>query len=144
MEKELQFIEWESKVFGAGYGTGELPIMKSVKIFFECFNNNSYDHEILEKALGDSVTWLLINLFNHYNIIEWGTSARYGWLTSSGEYVRDFIKDKTPEELYELLMTDHEPVCMCEGSIKDKGHENCGKNPMINEKYANQIKYGKI
>ena len=145
MEKELQFIQWERRVFGAGYGTGELPILKAVKFFFDDLENNrSYDFQRLEAVLGDTVTWLLINAFDKGSVIEWGTSARFGWVTSCGEYVRDFVKDRTPEELYEIVMKDGVDICECDGSIKDKGHEDCGKNPMINEKYADKLKYTPI
>ena len=140
MEAQKQFRQWEGRIFGAGYGSGEFPIMKAVKTFFDCLENErSYDYEKLEKTLGDTVTWLLINAFDKGGVIEWGTSARFGWLTSCGEYVRDFIKTKTPEELYEILMTDDDSLCECDGEIK--GHEDCGKNPMVNEKYADKLKF---
>lgn len=141
-KEELQFIDWESRVFGAGYGSGELPILKVVKVFFNSLKDErTYDYENLEKELGDTITWLLINAFDKGSVIEWGTSARYGWLTSCGEYVRDFIKDKTPEELYGIVMSDCETLCMCDGEIKGKGHEDCGKNPMVDEGYADKLKY---
>src|SRR3990167_3685719 len=133
-QEVLNFIDWESRVFGAGYGSGELPILKSVKVFFDSLEDKSYDYKKLEEKLGDTITWLLINAFDKGNVIEWGTSARFGWLTSCGEYVRDFIKGKTPEELYEIVMSDREAICMCDGDIE--GHTECGKNPMVNEKYA--------
>lgn len=140
MNKELQFRNWESRVFGAGYGTGELPILKAIKMFFDCLEDGrKYDYTVLEKKLGDTVTWLLINALDKGNVIEWGTSARFGWLTSSGEFVRDFVRGKTAEELYEIVMGDHEPICMCDGEIK--GHTECGKNPMVNGKYADELKF---
>ncbi len=143
MKEELQFIDWESRTFGAGYGTGELPIMQAVCTFFKCLiDNRSYDYKDLEKELGETVTWLLINAFNKANMIEWGTSARFGWLTSSGEYVRRFVKGKTSAELYEILMSDHESICMCDGEME--GHDECGKNPMVNEKLANELLYKKV
>jgi hypothetical protein len=137
--KDRQFKDWESRVFGAGYGSGELPILKAVKVFFDLLDDRNYDYQKLEGKLGDTITWLLINAFDKGNVIEWGTSARFGWLTSCGEYVRDFIKDKTPEELYEIVMRDDEAICMCDGDIKE--HTECGKNPMVNEKYADGLKY---
>ena len=144
-EKELQFTDWENMVFGAGYGSGELPILKSVKVFFDLLEDGrSYSYKALEDKLEATVTWLLINAFDKGDVIEWGTSARFGWLTSSGEYVRDFIKDKTAEELYEIVMTDNDGICMCDGEMKEKGHEECGKNPMVNEKYANKLKFASI
>ena len=136
-----QFREWEIRAFGSGYGTGEYPIMLSLKTFFKLLEDNSYSHERLEKELGDTVTWLLINALSRVDILEWGTSARNGWLTSSGEHVKDYVQSKSTQELYEVLMEDTEGTCLCEGSIKDKGHEDCGKNPMTNEKYADHLKY---
>lgn len=143
MKEEMQFKQWEGRVFGAGYGTGELPILKALKVFFDSLEDRSYNFEVLEEKLGDTVTWLLINALSKGNQIEWGTSARFGWLTSCGEYVREFVKDKTPEQLYDILMSDEDnDYCECDGSMKEKGHEFCGKNPMVNEKYANELKYG--
>jgi len=145
MNKELQFTDWETRVFGAGYGSGELPILKSVKVFFDLLEDKrNYSYEVLEEKLGDTVTWLLINAFDKGSVIEWGTSARFGWLTSSGEYVRDFIKDKTAEKLYEIVMADNDGLCMCDGEIKGTGHEECGKNPMVNEKYADKLKFASL
>jgi hypothetical protein len=143
-KEELQFSDWESRVFGAGYGSGELPILKAVKIFFSCLENEySYDYEKLEEKLGDTITWLLINSFDKGNVIEWGTSARYGWLTSCGEFVRCFIKGKSAEELYNIVMSDNRGLCQCDGEIRGEGHEDCGKNPMVNENYANELRFSK-
>ena len=139
MKKEIQFKQWEQRVFGAGYGSGELPILGAVKMFFNCLEDDrNYDYKRLEKEMGDTVTWLLINAFDKGNVIEWGTSARFGWLTFCGEFVRDFIKNKTPEELYEIVMEDGEAICECDGEII--GHVECGKNPMVNEKYADSLR----
>jgi len=141
-QEESNFTEWENRVFGAGYGSGELPILKAVKTFFDSLEDNrNYDFQILESKLGDTVTWLLINAFDKGSVIEWGTSARYGWLTSCGYFVRDFIKNRSPEELYDIVMSAEDRNCLCDGEIKGKDHEMCGKNPMVNEKYANQLWY---
>ena len=144
MDKDLQFKQWEGRVFGAGYGSGELPILIAVKTFFDLLEDRSYDFQKLEASLGSTVTWLLINAFDKGNMIEWGTSSRFGWLTSCGEYVREYIKNKTPEQLYEIVMSDGDDYCECGGTIKDKGHEFCGKNPMVNEKYADKLKSDKL
>lgn len=143
MKPEMQFKQWEGRVFGAGYGSGELPVMKAVKIFFDSLEDErSYDFETLESKLGDTTTWLLINAFDKGSMIEWGTSARFGWLTSCGDYVRDYVKDKSPEQLYDILMSDEdEDYCECDGRMKETGHEFCGKNPMVNERFADELKY---
>lgn len=139
MKEDTWFQEWESTIFGACYGTGEMPILKAVKEFFANLQDGrSYDYETLERKLGDTVTWLLINAFDKANMIEWGTSARYGWLTSSGELLKEYMDKKTTEELYEIIM-HREAICMCNGEME--GHDECGKNPFINEKLADKIKY---
>lgn len=141
--KKQQFRDWESRVFGVGYGNGELPILKVVKKIFDLLEKEicgTYDYRVLEENFGETVTWLLITTLAKGNVIEWSTSTRFGWLTSCGEHVRDFIKDKTVEELCEIVESD-EIICVCDGTIKDGGHENCGKNPMVNEKYALELKY---
>ena len=144
MKIETQFKQWEGRVFGAGYGTGEMPILKALIVFFESLDDRSYNFEVLESKLGDTVTWLLINALYKGNQIEWGTSARFGWLTSCGENVKSFVTGKTSEQLYDILMSDDDnDYCECDGQMKEKGHEFCGKNPMVNEKYADQLKYGK-
>lgn len=140
-KEQQQFIEWERRAFGAGYGSGELPILKAVKAFFDNLQEaGSYDHKLLEEKLGDTVTWLLINAFDKADMIEWGTSARYGWVTSCGHFVGKFIKGKTAEELYEIVMSDdQESICLCDGEMRD--HPDCGKNPMVNERWADELLY---
>jgi hypothetical protein len=151
MEREMSIVptdkyhfrDWEGRVFGSGYGSGEPPIMAAIKTFFDSLEEGrQYDYRILEEKLGGASAWLLINALSRGKTaaIEWGTSARFGWLTASGEHVRDFVKKYTAEELVDILMSDEgDPPCMCDGSLK--GHESCGKNPMVNEAYANKLKY---
>jgi hypothetical protein len=137
---DYDFINWERETFGAGYGTGELPIMEAVKTFFDSLDDLSYNYIILEDRLGSTVTWLLINAFEKKNIIEWGSSARFGWLTSSGIHLRNYIRNKTPQELYNILMACDETnfyTCLCNG----EAHEECAKNPMLNGKYANSLRF---
>jgi hypothetical protein len=106
-KKEGRFRRWESDTFGYGYGTGEMPVLRSVRVFFENLTpDNKYDHETLDRFLGGAITWLLINAFAKSDTIEYGTSPRYGWLTEKGVFVKDFIKDKTDIELYELIMRE--------------------------------------
>lgn len=139
------FRDWESRTFGAGYGTGELPILRAVLGFFATLKDDrSYDYRELEAKLGDTVTWLLINAFDKAHIIEWGTSARFGWLTACGEFLRDFLRGKTAEELYEMLGGDPDDIpCQCDGKHGLAGHEDCARNPFVHEKYANALKYGR-
>ncbi len=92
---DKNFVEWESHVFGFGYGTGEEHTIKALMRFFSLLENDrSYDHTVLEKEMGATVAWLLLNVFGHADIIEYGTSIRYGWLTEKGEFLRDYLKGK--------------------------------------------------
>ena len=100
------FCDWESHVFGYGYGTGEEHVLRALKTFFanttidhDSDGPRGYSYETLEAALTPPVTWLLINTFCHADIIEYGTSPRYAWLTEQGERLKTFVDSKTIEEL---------------------------------------------
>ena len=124
---EQSFSDWESHVFGFGYGTGEEHIFRSLKGFFDAFGNDagpeSYDHEKLETAVGAPVAWLLINVLCRFDIIEYGTSPRYGWLTPEGKRLREFVAGKTVGELEEIVCsrTEDNPPCAPDCC-------NCGPN----------------
>lgn len=147
MNEENKFRQWESRVFGYGYGNGEWPILSVVKVFFDNLDDGKrYDFRTLEKKLGETVTWLLINALCREDVIEYGTSPRFGWLSPCGEFVRDFVKSKTPDELYEIIMADKDEIdfCECDGEVKDVGHEYCDKNEMVHEEYAKKLLYKKL
>lgn len=114
---EKHFAEWEAGVFGFGYGTGEGHTLAALKTFMgnigreDVESVRAYDYEILERALTPVVAWLLINTLCHANIIEYGTSPRYGWLTKEGEALRDFVESKTVDELYDFCMADDLDHC---------------------------------
>lgn len=104
---EHYFIDWEAHVFGYGYGTGELHTIPSLKAFLAAFGDddrpNSYNYKNLEAAVSPSVAWLLINAMCHADIIEYGTSPRFGWLTSHGEKLKEFVGSRTEDELVEMV-----------------------------------------
>lgn len=118
---EQYFADWESYAFGYGYGTGEEFVMPALRTFFEtCADelSNPYDYRELEKKLGGEVTWLLINaLCGGIDVIEYGTSPRYGWLTVCGKALRHFVLSKTPTQLIEIVTADgtrcHPVGCNC-------------------------------
>lgn len=106
---EQHFADWESDTFGFGYGTGEEHVLRALQGFMNCLeqkhsSNWSYDYARLEEALTPPVTWLLINVLAHDDKIEYGTSPRFGWMTRSGEALRQFIAARTLEEI--LLATE--------------------------------------
>jgi len=112
------FIDWELLVFGYGYGYGEEHILTSLKDFMATLTKRHstfcYDYVYLTKTLGAKVTWLLINILCHADILEYGTSSRYGWLTQKGINLYNYLSTKTIEEL-----------CIVLDSKKDEAEELC-------------------
>ena len=99
---EQAFCDWEGSVFGYGYGTGEQYILGDLKRFISSIpgrGEGTYDFQVLEEELTPSVCWFLINALCAADIIEYGTSPRFGWLTNKGERLRDFVNSKILEEL---------------------------------------------
>lgn len=84
---------------------------------------NSYDYQKLEAAVSPTVAWLLINRLCQLDIIEYGTSPRFGWLTEEGKALKAFIDSKTVEELAEIAAGHDEdnPGCYPDAC-------NCGPN----------------
>lgn len=119
--KDKHFIDWENEVFGYGYGTGELHTLRVLKKFFSAVpKEGNYDFEKMEKALGPQQFWLLLNTLCHADIIEYGTSPRYGWLTEKGQILLDYLAPLSIKELYEMVGVDdtyiycYNGVCNCE------------------------------
>src|ERR1051325_25697 len=100
---DKHFKDWESATFGFGYGTGEEYTIPALKNFFNLLKEErSYSYEDVEKKFGKLGGWLMINILCHADILEYGTSPRFGWITEKGELLRDYLKTKTPDELYEM------------------------------------------
>jgi hypothetical protein len=131
---DKDFIDWESHVFGYGYGTGEQYTIEGLRIFFELCNENTgtaYDHEKLEERMTAPTTWLFINILCKAGIIEYGTSPRHGWLTKAGEMLKDYMLSKTFNELYEMVTNDSGSGCfpdLCQCGTESK-KETC--NPLF-------------
>lgn len=129
MTKTLEdsFIDWETTVFGYGYGTGEPHILKALKGFLANTGRadmpNSYDYQKLEAAIGAAETWFLINALCKADIIEYGTSPRFGWLTPEGERLKAFVDAKSVDELAELCCNHDEDHDICYPNAC-----NCGPN----------------
>ena len=101
----------EQDAFGYGYGTGEafiLPALHGFLLHLE--QGQSYSAEAMEAGLGGTVAWLLINVLCRAQILDYGTSPRFGFLTPQGERLRDYVLSKTPEELYEIVTQGLDPV----------------------------------
>lgn len=124
------FIDWESYVFGYGYGTGENYTIEILRSFFELCDEN-YDYQKLEEKLGGPTTWLLINTLCHADIINYGSSPRYGFLTQAGVMLKNYMLSKTFNELYELTSIDTDTSCfpnLCQCNEEPK-KEPC--NPLF-------------
>lgn len=126
---DKHFRDWESYVFGCGYGTGEPVVLAALRKFFIVCDvggtADRYNYQWVEKAITPPVAWLLINALGNAGIIEWGVSARFGWLSRPGVLLRDFVNARTDEELYEILERDDEEVhcfpdlCQCPKPCKN-------------------------
>lgn len=114
------FADWESHFFGYGYGTGEDHTIPALKAFFATMTpNEPYHYEALEKACGPLGAWLLINALCHADIISYGTSPRFGFLTPEGTALKAYIDATSVERMTEVIaeyddycFPDH---CNCHG-----------------------------
>lgn len=101
---DKNFIDWEANVFGFGYGTGEAVIIPALRRFCEILQDgHSYDYRLLEQEFGALSAWLLINALAHGNLIEYGTSPRFGWLTVKGGLLRGYLLSKSVQELVDVI-----------------------------------------
>ncbi len=136
------FRDWEAHVFGYGYGTGEARILPALRSFFALMppadaETRAYDYRELETALGAPVAWFLINALCKADILEYGCSPRYAWLTVQGEALRAYVLGKTPDELYDVCCGSEDRdycypgVCNCGSEGFEKGRK-CG-NPFWRE-----------
>lgn len=122
------FSDWESEIFGFGYGTGEEHTIPALRRLMELMPAaTAYNYKELEVELGGAVAWFLINALGHADAIEYGSSPRYAWPTPKGQRLRAFILSKTNEELIELANRDehyihcHRDACNCGPSGYEKG-----------------------
>lgn len=117
------FTDWESHTFGYGYGSGEEHTLQALKRFMETVPlSGNYDYKALEKACGPTVAWLLINVFAHADLIEYGTSPRFAWLTDRGKALKAYIDSKTVDELGALTGRDdyihcYPDYCNCDEPV---------------------------
>ena len=106
------FQDWEDSVFGYGYGTGEKYIIPALKRFLELCNEGPdgicYDFEIIENELTPTVAWLLITILSNDEIIDYGTSPRFGWLTDRGIALKEFVMKYSGQELYDMAVNIQE------------------------------------
>ena len=130
-EKE-HFSDWESHVFGYGYGTGEPVIVPALVRFMAVIpDNGGYDFRELERVTSPETAWLLINALCHADLIEYGTSPRFGWLTPQGRALRRFVADWSLEDLVRFCSERPERFVPC---MPD--YCNCDDGPCHNPFWA--------
>lgn len=126
---EESFIDWESHVFGYGYGTGEQHVLPALKSFFGAFGQGPHDsprgygYREIEAAVGATVAWLLLNTLCHAGVLDYGTSPRHGWLTEPGEALRSFMATRSVEQLLEIIHSRTQDSIVCYPDAC-----NCGPN----------------
>lgn len=122
-EKTLDdhFRDWENDAIGFGYGTGEEHTLKALGLLLKAIpDEGCYDYTALEAAVGGATAWLLIACLCRGDMIEYGSSPRYGWLTDKGVRLKQYVDDHTHGELYEIVAGHNEggcyrDVCNCDG-----------------------------
>lgn len=124
---EEHFRDWEDWAVGFGYGSGEPHTIPAIRDFLGLCNEgaygHSYDYEKLEAALTPAVAWLLISILAKADILEYGTSPRFAWLTVKGERLKKFMLSRTAEELVDIACDHGEDYNSCSPDSC-----NCGPN----------------
>lgn len=138
------WTDWESYVFGMGYGWGEQYTIPALKTWFAAVGRedspHGYAHETLEAACGPAVAWFIITALVRANIIEYGTSPLHGWLSERGRSLKAYIDSKTADELIALTSRDQDYIecypdaCNCGPRGYEHGRK-CG-NPFWIERTA--------
>ncbi|MBC8337090.1 MAG: hypothetical protein H8E39_00220 [Alphaproteobacteria bacterium] len=122
MTKTLEdyFVDWEGNAFGFGYGTGEEHTLGALKMFMEaCPIDGGYDYRILEGKVSPTVAWLLINVLCREDILEYGTSPRFAWLTEKGKRLKTFVGGQSADDLGKIIHRDknyihcYPDICNC-------------------------------
>lgn len=134
---DKNFIDWENHVFGYGYGSGEEHIMEGIKQLFSLLDseNYAYSSSELEISMGPLPTWLLINVLSHADILEYGTSPRYGWLThDKGVALKHYMDGKSANELSHLCASTDGNYDYCEPA-----YCNCAEGPCSNPLFGKNI-----
>jgi hypothetical protein len=124
---DQHFADWESDTFGYGYGTGEEHIVKALKnFFFTVPQSGNYDYQAIELECGPQVAWLLMCALIRADMIEYGTSPRYGWLTTQGQALGRYLRSHTCAHLEEVLETDESYIhCYRDHCNCDKTEGDC-------------------
>lgn len=108
---DQEFKKWENETFGYGYGTGESYTLPVLKRLFELFpESGPYDYAEIEKKIGAEIFWLLLTILmrSSEDILNYGSSPRYGWLDPKGKELKEYLATRTVDQLYDVVMSDGE------------------------------------
>lgn len=78
-----------------------------------------------------AVAWLLINILAGVDVIEYGTSPRYGWLTDCGKALRAFVETRTVDDLVTIVCEKDENYFNCYPDVC-----NCGPRGHDGKRYC--------
>lgn len=138
---EKFFRDWEQHAFGYGYGTGEGHVLPALKTFLDLVDRQGrYDYNILEARLTPAVAWLLINALCKADVIDYGTSPRYGFLSIKGKALKKFVDSRSADQLIEATLVDDDyvgcmpDVCNC-GPTGYMAGRTC-PNPFFHDEFA--------
>lgn len=129
------FKDWFNDTYGYGYGTGEKPILTAIMIFLgNCSSNENhiYSYDEIEKVIGKAATWMLISVFCKQDLVDYGTSPRFAWLTEKGKWLLNYLKGKSLQYLYSLVMYNSFSECSSEYCNCVVENIPCITNPLLN------------
>jgi len=128
MITDKNFIDWFNINFGYGYGTGEIYTIPALMKFMNtCSNESLYTYIQLEENVGQPETWFLINILCKNDILGYDISPRYGYLTNKGKLLKNYLDNKTDNEIYNLVCVDENYIycypnaCNCGVKGYEKG-----------------------
>ncbi len=115
------FCDWESHVFGYGYGSGEEYIIPALQKVMETIpDKGPYNYNEIEDSVGKTIAWLFINILCKHRIFEYGTSPRHAWLSRCGKELKKYLHNK---EFDDLKLFPDEDYAHC-----GPDYCNCGPN----------------
>lgn len=122
------FRDWYAGAIGYGYGHGEQYIVPALRRFMELCGppnnvpeNYGYAYRELERELTPTVTWLLVSILCDEDVVEYGASPRFGWLTELGVKIRSFMLSRTVDSIVER-------VGRCDRNYIECGPDYCNCN----------------
>lgn len=128
---DQHFIDWESHVFGYGYGDGEPEIVPAIASFLKMSKEDGYIYVDLQARFGKLAAWLLINTLCKADIIDYGASPRCGFLTEKGHSLADYFETRAVDQILDLFNRPDDENSYCHPT-----HCNCDKpcnNPLFLE-----------